>query len=581
MILVILLLLTPFLCYKCSSGSSGSSGYREYFVNPTLPPSQTCSQATLSLTDLGSNPLVDRDGNNVILNPSSRGKVNINIGSFGMGWSPVDSQNNLNINSSLVVNLGKLMKVNFIVTSGIKSFRAYFSRNDNTVDAYEEILHQNLEGEQRPNIFFETDTFESPAVKFGNLTTSDGLPVFARYVKIVPVLMDSAENNNNRASKNVISRARGVKVEILGLVGQARPLLSGESLLASSKLYDENGVMLLTGEEWTGERNNKNNQLKILFQDEDNKTIARKVNSIIFSSGESSNNQYVKEFSITYSHQKSNMKQTIHNIKGNTNCGDSNEFQFYFDTPIIATELVIRPTKLNIPTAPPKLKIVNILGSTISANYEKVLLDKDKKKFCTKDDPSGYGSVSDLLGKQSEIQQLCDAIDLQDKIKDNNSRIQKNRQYLMELEEHDKKIANLETIVEKMRHLRSIRQRANDHQLLQTKDEQSKIDTQLQTLIQDRKNNQKQINIRFNVDDNFKKNIEEGVSRLQSVNNQNQQGNNEDTTALEGFQNYDMIYINKQKQKQKQIRKQIRKHPRRVNCPFYNDTDIYYKPYLF
>ena len=51
--------------------------------------------------------------------------------------------------------------------------------------------------------------------------------------------------------------------------------------------------------------------------------------------------------------------------------------------------------------------------------------NQNKQQYCNPNTNEGCGSVSDLLGKQAEIQQLCDAIDLQDQIKENNQRIQK------------------------------------------------------------------------------------------------------------------------------------------------------------
>jgi hypothetical protein len=187
------------------------------------------------------------------------------------------------------------------------------------------------------------------------------------------------------------------------------------------------------------------------------------------------------------------------------------------------------------------MKIIDIIGSSVSQTQEKVIIDKNKQKFCSSDNPEGCGSVSDLLSKQAEIQQLCDAIDLQDQIKENNQRIQKNRQYIMQLEDHDKKIANLEDVVQKMKHLRTLREKANDQGVIDQKSKQDEIDLKLQQLVQDRKNSQSQFNVKLNIKPGSLDGLQTTVNRLMTQTTPTGAPSTTARTPLEGFANYSQL----------------------------------------
>jgi hypothetical protein len=507
-----------------------------------------CSTENPSLTDLGANPLVDRDGQNVIVSPTGglNNVTSITIDSSGIGWKPVI---NKKASPSLVVNLKKLIKIHYIVTSGVKLFRVYYSRNDNNVYSYEEVLYQNVNSDDaqsnRASIHFESPS-HNEVVRFGNLTTSDGQPVFAKYIKIVP--LDIEETSKKGQYKYETTDANtgdnigenGMKVDIYGMDPESSPIKGGESLMGSAVFYDENGNVM-SNSSWDGEMANSDPKLKINFQ-EDGQTVPRTIYSIIFTSTNKSKNQYVQELSITYQHHKSKLTETIYNIKGNTNCGDTNRIQYYFPHPIIATTIFIKPTKLAKSNRPPSLKIVDIMGSKVNEVQEKVLLDKNKNKYCSSDEPDGCGSVSDLLGKQAEIQQLCDSLELQDRIKENNQRIDKNRQYLLQLEDQDQKIAKLEAVIDQMKHLRSLRQKTNDQGMQEQKEKQDKLDQQLAQLVAERKEKQKQFQIKLNIGQQSLDNLAKNVQKIEKEKGL-EKGDDTQTTSIEGFDNPHTIMI--------------------------------------
>ncbi len=605
--------------------------------------------SNLLLTGLGANPLLDRNMSNVSVSPTSTG--NIILGSPGLGcWSNTTNMTN----ASVVINLNNILKVTSIMTQGVKYFKLYFSKTDNNPQSYEEILYQDstaILSSQSSTIFFSTDSFTNVAT-FNNLITQDGQPVFAQFIKIVPVNSTSTDtdttlessvakaegiavaaetkaNQSKIANDEAISAAteaatastiattalnrattiyndnqtidnlkalanakgvatakaselesanaakttaqekynadlaaataartaattatniasgntnttigpEGIKMEVFGIIPQNKVIVGGESLIGSAKLYDINGETIM-GTNWISESNNLEPRLRIVFM-ENNVVTPKTIYSIIFSPPNNLPNQWVKEFSLTYSHNKSKLNETIYNIKGNINKG-TNQVQYYFTTPIIATELLIRPTQSALAVSEAQqtgMRMIEILGSSVNSTQEQTLLDKNKQQYCTSDNPDGCGSVSDLLGKQAEIQQLCDALDLQDQIKENNQRIQKNRQYIMQLEDHDKKISNLENIVNSMKHLRMLRQQNTDKDLLDQKDKQTEIDAKLKELVAERQKSQSQFNVKLNIESNSTalENLEKKVNNAESLKNI---GNNTAKTPLEGFTNY-------------------------------------------
>lgn len=506
----------------------------------------TDSCGVISLTGLMSNPLVDRNGTNVIVNPSTEVKSNVVISSPGRGcWNDTMDLSNM----FLVINLNKLTQINYIITQGIKYFKVFYSSTDNDASSYDEILYQDKDSlkEESASIYFTASGYDN-ITKFGNLSNIDGQTIFAKYIKIVPVSALSAlvdKNPEETYPKSI--GPNGVKLEIMGIPNDSKPSNEGDSLIGVSKFYDIEGDLI--DKNWTAEEGNKDPRLRVVFE-EDSIVVPKTIYSIIFSASDNSadTKQWVKEFSITYTHKQSKLSDTIYYIKGNTNCGE-NIFQYYLDKPIVATELVIKPTKLNDSTKQASMKIIDIMGAQINTTQEKIHLEKNKQQYCKSDAEDSTGSVSDLLGKQAEIQQLCDAIDLQDQIKENNVRIHKNRQYIMQLEDHDKKIADLESIVQKMKHLKTLRQKATDTGMTEQKDKQSEIDLKLQQLLEDRKKSQSRFNIKLNIQPSTLAGLEKITDKVA--------GSDTARTPVEGFVNYSnqgynyVRYVDKTNQMQK------------------------------
>jgi len=559
-----------------------ATGINKYF-NRQIEHFNSAS-TSIDLTELGGNPLIERgDDSKIIINPG--GKIppggNILLGTNGKGWLPFFKTFS---NSSLIINLNGFKRVTHIVTTGIKAFRVFYSKSTNDAFSYEEILYKTKGAEaDEPRLYFEICYNDFLNItKFTDLITADGSPIFASFIKIVPISFSEKSFKSlctpdgkrggtvfqQFESQTTDEAIPGMKLEIFGYKNDSKPIITGDSLIGISKIYDEIGDEIID-KRWRDKTSRKDPRIKILFY-EDGKSVTKQINSIKFDTV--GGTESVNEFSIIYKLENSNINKTINNIKGNTtnsNISDNQEnniFQYYFEKPIIASEIIIKPTKYIQSDKQLGFKIIDILGFNVTKKQSDVIVEKSRKDYCSAtNESSTEGSVTDLLSKQSEIQQLCDSLELQDQIKENNLRIQKNKQYLIELEDQDKKIAALEEIVEKMKHTRAVREKNNDHNMIDQKDKQSKIEDQLKQLVSDRKKNLKQLNVHFKLNDTSLNKMEKFISTAETINNQ---GNNTDITPIEAFTNY-----NTQIQSQTQLQNQNQ------NKSEYYNQGFYYRPY--
>lgn len=459
-----------------------------------------------SLGNIDSNPQIERDGSNVLTIPSGEFGQGITIGNHEPGWIPPskhDIDDEKSILPYLIVDLKKIMKVKAVATSGVYVYRIYASRYDNKPGSFDPVLQIN-HATKKKTLHMDSPDINKIVVR-DNLITQSNEDVFARYIKLEPLNpkeisktgIYTFENKNEGSDNQAVDQTKGLKLEIFAHSGAAKIMNGGNSLLGNMKLYNENGLEL-NGNKWVAETGNQSPYCKIIFHD-NGQTIPKAIYSIAIAG---TDNQWVSTYSVTYSHHKSKLQETINNIKGATGPGINNKFRYFFDKPIIATNLIIRPVSKGNEHIPAKL-IVELYGSNVNDIQESILLDKNKKAFCKDPENEACGSISDLLNKQSQIQQLCDALDQQEQIKQNNIRLDRNKKYLLELEDQDRKIKELETVINKMKEIRTARQQQNDSRVLTEKSSQQAMEDKLKALVEERRKNQKSIKLNLNVKEGF------------------------------------------------------------------------------
>ena len=174
----------------------------------------------------------------------------------------------------LVVDLKKLMKVTAIATTGIRGYRLQYSRHKDHPSLYEPVLKV---GNGRSELDFETqDTNLVFLVK--NLETEQKEPIFARYLKLIPLHPSDLTVSTPYNTVKVINPNQGVKLEVFAISPEAVPLTGGEPLTGQAKILDENGRQLDTGC-WKGEKDNHEQHIKVVFN-ENNLTVPKVINSI-------------------------------------------------------------------------------------------------------------------------------------------------------------------------------------------------------------------------------------------------------------------------------------------------------------
>ncbi len=525
--------------------------------NTPAPTFRVTNIKNIDTNDLQGNPLIPRntDGfitsnNNVTLSNSSDNNTNIFISTSGSGWRPINNNRRLINNSNAVIRLGKLHRIKHIVTSGIRSFKLFHSKNGDQF-SYEEVFYTSCNNTtNEPSIIFESpqDTGNEVGIcNFSDLKTSDNKPVIASYLKLVPIETRTMEvsrhpTGTNRNRDQDTFDSIGMKIEIFGYPNNANPNFTKNPQRSQLTLNDENKRRVIL---------NFQNTLRI--------------NSISFTAG--STTEFMSQLTINYKNHETGIEKIIDNINlctpykdsiGTIKTVESIIWTYYFDNPIVASELTLIPlTSSNVPG----IKIHEVYGSIIDEAEFDAYKEQSKREYCDANDNSNTDGVSnsatELLNQQLEIQQLCDTMEMQDKIKENNQKIQKNRQYLIQLEEQDKKIAALEDVVEKMKHLRLVRENTSDKNMAAEKIKQRNVESQLAQLIEDRNKNMRQLNVTLKLNDSSLNKMNQTVEKLENTNGI---GNNTSTTSLEGF-------TNPIKQKKK-------------NIPQYEYSQgFYYRPY--
>ncbi len=87
-------------------------------------------------------------------------------------------------------------------------------------------------------------------------------------------------------------------------------------------------------------------------------------------------------------------------------------------------------------------------------------------------------SMDDLMNKQNQTQTICDNLDYQDRIKSEKIRLEKNKQYLLKLQQQQQQIDQLNTVIQTLDSKRQTRANANDQaRLLQYKQQRGTAST--------------------------------------------------------------------------------------------------------
>ena len=111
-------------------------------------------------------------------------------------------------------------------------------------------------------------------------------------------------------------------------------------------------------------------------------------------------------------------------------------------------------------------------------------------------------NVDDLISKQNQAQAICDNLDYQDRIKSEKIRLEKNKQYLIKLQEQQKQIDQLNAVIQSLDGKRNMRAKNMDMarlvQYQQQKGTASTIRDLASQRLQSQANNQLYMDVNIN-----------------------------------------------------------------------------------
>ena len=318
-----------------------------------------------------------------------------------------------------------------------------------------------------------------------NLQNSNGASVFSRYVKFIP--SGPVEN---------------MKIEVFAVEPEtlSRDLMTSGTQL-DYILYNENGNEL-SGDRWQSETGNSNPFVKAKFIDSSGENrLSRNVlvNRIVITGEEhdTGNGGGPPKYRILY--QSNHPSDTIHRTEIINGCQtDTSTNRYYFTHPVLASWLKINPSgndnniyKMRVQiygTVPtPELEERAIRAIQNIRNAE---LNKDKDT-CP--------SVNELLNKQSSASQLCDALEYQEKIRNNKAKLEKNKLYLRKIQNQKEKIQQLERVLDELNTQKESREQKEDMYKMAQYEYQNAVDQQLTDLAKERLRNQQRLRMNVNL----------------------------------------------------------------------------------
>lgn len=141
-----------------------------------------------------------------------------------------------------------------------------------------------------------------------------------------------------------------------------------------------------------------------------------------------------------------------------------------FSQPLIAKAITLTVPRINIMDGSGRTLRLNISGlgayGVVPSNTDITTYQQNVNLALTTGQSSKNQdvcpSMDDLVAKQNQAQAVCDNLEYQDKIKAEKIRLEKNKQYLLKLQQQQKQIDQLNTVIQTLDTKRQIRATAND-----------------------------------------------------------------------------------------------------------------------
>ena len=154
-------------------------------------------------------------------------------------------------------------------------------------------------------------------------------------------------------------------------------------------------------------------------------------------------------------------------IQNNINTSTKSQYIF-FSKPIIANKFEITVPRVSVNNSTNNKKIyLRNLQAYCSIPTQNNIIEYKREINTLLNAPNTQNvdicpSVDELVNKQNQVQQICDNLEYQDKVKSEKLRLEKNKQYLIKLQEQQKQIDQLNQVIQTLDTKRAQRDKTAD-----------------------------------------------------------------------------------------------------------------------
>ena len=159
---------------------------------------------------------------------------------------------------------------------------------------------------------------------------------------------------------------------------------------------------------------------------------------------------------------------TIYNLRNDYLNVDTQNIFIFLSEPIIANKIVFKISRISTTSTPSKIISLNITtlkvldkapSNTDIADFKKNINILNSTSI---DDSNTCPNISDLVNTQTQTQQICDTLEFQDKVKSEKIRLERNKQYLLKLQNQQEQIDQLNSVIHDLDNKRQERAQISD-----------------------------------------------------------------------------------------------------------------------
>jgi hypothetical protein len=436
------------------------------------------------------NPLINRNGYNLEISNfgMDSNKLDLILNSDSDGLSTLTTSQSPE--AVIKVKCPSTCYITAIRTKGLPNFQIHYSMDDVT---YQTASSRNITN------FINSSKLSAEILTVDNLLNINGEPLKALYIKII----------SNIAGKET----SGIKAEIYGMAGNSKiadklTMESGASL--DVQLYDEKAVLITSGI-YTSDPTN--NEPFLLIRMPNNYDYL--VNFITFKSN-------VSNFKIKYGHSQRNHIYTLPcNGSYNGSISENNTEYFYFARPTMMNYITFIPqSTINGLSSTNSNKVFNIFeiavyGNLIDPTSDKRVYIESSKAGCSpsmeKFETVEHFAITDQYNSNTQLnsqdilnnikttQNLCQILEYQDQISNEKMKMERNKQYLLKLQQQSDEISQLEAQIKSLQDSRSTRIKNTDALTLARYQQQTGTEAKVADMVKQRLDNQDKLAINLNL----------------------------------------------------------------------------------